>query len=131
MKPSHHGFHHVAFRVKDYDRVVAFYTEGLGFTKGITWGEDDGRAIMIDIGNDNFLEVFADGEYANDKDGAYLHVALRSTDCDGDLDRAVRAGAVVTMHPSDIDVPSEPVKKIRIAFCKGLNGEIIEFFEEK
>ena len=55
------GFHHVAIRVYDFDATVRFYTEVLGFTDKVRWGEGDNRAIMLDTGDGNYLEVFAGG----------------------------------------------------------------------
>jgi len=124
------GFHHVAMRAYDFDKTVDFYINGLGFEKGISWGEGDSRAIMINVGCDSFIEVFAGGK-PDQEEGAFIHIALKSDNCDLDLEKAVKAGAIVTMQPQDVDIPSDPVKKVRIAFCKGLSGEIIEFFQER
>lgn len=126
------GFHHIAMRVKDFERVVEFYTSGLGYKKDISWGVGDGRAQMIDIGNNNYIEIFAGGtqETCAENQGL-LHIALRSDDCNKDVEKALNAGAILTMPVTDIDLDTSPVKKIRIAFCKGLQGEIIEFFEER
>ena len=55
------GFHHVAVRVADFDSAVNFYSEVLGFSPKITWGEGDKRAVMLDTGNGSYLEVFAGG----------------------------------------------------------------------
>ncbi len=125
------GFHHVAMKVFDFDKVVAFYTEGLGFEKGISWGEGANRAVMIDVGGDCCLEIFAGGKQDENAEATILHIAFKSSNCDDDLARAVKAGAVVEMDAESVDIPSNPIKPVRIAFCKGLGGEIIEFFEEK
>lgn len=130
MNNSINGFHHVAMKAKEFEKVVEFYTEGLGFEKGISWGEGDSRAVMIHVGNGNFIEIFAGAKELNGQEGAFLHIALKSRDCDGDIRRAEEAGAIVTTEAISIDIPSNPVKKVRIAFCKGLNGEILEFFQE-
>ena len=126
------GFHHIAMKVKDFDKVVDFYVKGLGFTNDIFWGEGDNRAQMIDIGNNNYIEIFAGGtEDVCPENPGLLHIALRSDDCKYDLEKALNAGAILTMPVTDIDMETSPVKKIRIAFCKGLQGETIEFFEER
>ena len=127
------GFHHVAMRVFDFDKVIAFYTEGLGLEKGISWGENDKRAAMIHVGEGNCLEIFAGGKEirTENEEGAIVHIAFASKCCDKDLERARNAGAVVTMEPQDIELQSNPKKNVRIAFCKGFGGELLEFFEEK
>jgi glyoxylase I family protein len=65
-------------------------------------------------------------------DGAVLHLALRTANCDAALAQAVAAGAVVTMTARDVTIPSQPQPTpVRIAFCRGLAGEIIEFFQNE
>lgn len=122
------GMHHIALRALDFDATVKFYTEGLGCKKGITWGEGDKRAIMLDAGNGNFFEVFAGGSEVKEP-GHYFHLALLSEDCDADIERARKAGAEITKEPNDVEIKSIPVTKVRLGFCKGLNGEVIEFFQ--
>lgn len=117
-------------KVKDFDRVVSFYKDGLGYPVALSWGEDETRAVMIDIGNNNFIEIFGAGNIASDEKAALIHFALHSQDCDADLGKAKKAGAVVTMEPTTVTIPCATEKTVRIAFCKGLNGEIIEFFQE-
>ncbi|MHB8963819.1 MAG: VOC family protein [Saccharofermentanales bacterium] len=130
MNSTGSGFHHIAMKAMDFDKVVAFYTDGMGYEKGISWGEGDNRAVMIHVGKANYIEIFAGAKEIIEQEGTLLHIALKSLDCDGDIARAAKAGATVTIEPVSIDIPSEPVKQIRIAFCKGLNGEILEFFQE-
>ena len=129
IRPERRGFHHIAMRVSDFDATVKFYTEGLGFAAGASWGVGDKRAIMLDSGNGNFIELFAGGTTESKPEGCYMHLALCSDDCDADIASAKRAGAEITMEPKNVDIPSTPPTKVRIAFCKGLNGEVIEFFQ--
>ena len=124
------GFHHVAMKAADFDACVRFYTQALGFTEAVRWGEGDGRAVMLDTGDGNYLEVFAGGK-PGAGEGAIVHFALRTSDAAAALGRARAAGAQVTMEPTDVDIPSRPVKPVRIAFCKGPDGEVIEFFQER
>ena len=123
------GFHHIAMRVQDFDASVAFYTEGLGFKEKIAWGEGDKRAIMLDTGDGNYLELFAGGDEPK-PEGAVLHFALRTSDTDTAIERARDAGAEVTVEPKDVTIESRPAPTpVRLAFCKGPDGEIIEFFQ--
>ena len=78
------GFHHVAIRVQDFDASVKFYGETLGFREKITWGEGDKRAIMMDAGDGNYIEIFAGGTPGPKPEGAIIHFAIRTDDCDGD-----------------------------------------------
>ena len=124
------GFHHIAMRAHDFDATVKFYTEALGFKEKVAWGEGDKRAIMLDTGDGNYLEVFAGGSDEPKPEGAVVHFALRTSDCDTAIERARAAGAEVTVEPKDVEIPSRPQPlPVRIAFCKGPDGEIIEFFQ--
>ncbi|WP_419873557.1 VOC family protein [Candidatus Pristimantibacillus sp. PTI5] len=120
------GFHHIAIRVFDFDKTVAFYTEILGFTERVRWGEGNKRAIMLDTGDGNYLEVFAGGKEGQKDEGAFLHLALRSDRVTEAVELARAAGMEVTVEPKDVELGGIPV---RIAFFKGPDGEIIELFQ--
>jgi glyoxylase I family protein len=124
------GFHHVAIRAHDFDASVRFYTQALGFVERIRWGEGSKRAVMLDVGDGNYIEIFAGVTPGPKPEGAILHFALRTSDCDAALARARAAGAEVTVEPKGINLPSVPgPTAIRIVFCKGPDGEVIEFFQ--
>lgn len=120
------GFHHIAIRVFDFDKTVAFYTEVLGFTERVRWGEDANRAIMLDTGDGNYLEVFAGGREGQKDEGAFLHLALRSDNVTEAIELARAAGMEITVEPKEVELGGIPVK---IAFFKGPDGEIIELFQ--
>ena len=124
------GFHHVAIRVKDFDATVRFYKDGLGLKERLAWGEGDGRAMLLDAGNDNCVEVFGGGKPAP-AEGTITHIALRTGDCDAALKRARAAGATVTVEPKTVELPVRTGKvPIRIAFVRSPGGELVEFFQE-
>jgi glyoxylase I family protein len=133
------GFHHIAIRAYDFEATLKFYIEGLGFRRVYGWGADgraqgerDGRAVMLDTGDGNYLEVFAGGTRPHGEDvpeGALLHFALRTTDCAAALERARTAGATVTMETKTVAIKGDTPMDFCIAFVKGLDGEIIEFFQ--
>lgn len=126
------GFHHVAIRAHNFEASVKFYTEAMGFQQKISWGEGKRRAIMLDTGDGNYLEIFANGTDEPKPVGSIIHFALRTSDCDAAIERARAAGAEVTVEPKDVEIPSEPHKTpVRIAFCKGPDDEIIEFFQNE
>ncbi|OMF38331.1 glyoxalase [Paenibacillus sp. FSL H8-0548] len=120
------GFHHIAIRVFDFDKTVAFYTEVLGFTERVRWGEDAKRAIMLDTGDGNYLEVFAGGKEGQKDEGAFLHLALRSDNVSEAIELARAAGMEITVEPKEAELGGIPVK---LAFFKGPDGEIIELFQ--
>jgi glyoxylase I family protein len=133
------GFHHIAIRAGDFEATLKFYIEGLGFQRVYGWGEDgtakgerDSRAVMLDTGDGNYLEVFAGGKRAPGEavpEGALLHYALRTDDCDAALERARQAGATVTVETKTVPIAGDRPLEFRIAFVRGLDGEIIEFFQ--
>ena len=126
------GFHHVAIRTAHWEKSLTFYTEGLGFHVRIEWGEAPRRAVMLDTGDGNYLEVFerdvlSDGP--SDDSAAILHFALRAADCVAATERARAAGAVVTLEPKVPEPFTKLGLKTKISFVKGPDGEIVEFFE--
>ena len=129
------GFHHVAIRAQDFDASVRFYTEALGFIERIRWGSDQKRAIMLDVGDGNYLEIFSGRTESLSSDAPeppILHFAIRTGDTDAAIARARAAGAVVTIEPKDVVIQSTPQPTpVRLAFCKGPDGEIIEFFQSE
>ncbi len=130
------GFHHVAMRVADFDRSVAFYGHALGLPAVREWKGAEGRAVLLEVGKGAYLELFERGERdaPNGLPGnrqAILHFAIRTSNCDAAVEAARRAGAEVTMEPKDIDIPSNPILPARIAFFKGPDGETVELFQER
>jgi glyoxylase I family protein len=126
------GFHHVAIRVGDFDRAVEFYTRTLGFVSARSWGEGDGRAVMLDTGDGNYLEIFAGGTDGPKEEGAILHLALRTRDVDQAIQRARIGGAEITVEPKNVDIPTRPEPfPVRLGFCRAPDGMIIEFFQER
>jgi len=126
------GFHHIALRAFNFEATLRFYQDGLGFVRAYGWGEGDGRAAMLDTGDGNYLEVFAGGKYApgaEPPEGALLHFALRTSDVDGAYARALAAGARSQVEPKDVTIAGEPPVPVRLAFVRGLDGEVIEFFQ--
>lgn len=135
------GFHHLALRAWDFDATLRFYIEGLGFVRAYGWGKDeresggkDSRAAMLDTGDGNYLEVFAGSTrpYSEESpEGTLIHFALRTNDCVAALECARAAGAVVTIEPKVVKIEGDHEEDFHIAFCKGPDGEVIEFFENK
>ena len=126
------GFHHIAIRSADWDRSVQFYTEGLGMSLRVQWGESPRRACMLDTGDGNYVEVFERDPIAGGPDddrSAILHFALRATDCVAATETARAAGGIVTMEPTVPQAFSTLGLKTKISFVKGPDGEIVEFFE--
>ncbi|HLL87850.1 MAG TPA: VOC family protein, partial [Tepidisphaeraceae bacterium] len=124
------GFHHVAIKVYDFEKAVAFY-KALGMTEKLAWGEGDGRGVLLDTGDGSYFEVFAGAPEAEPRDewgkgSALIHVALRTSDVDAATELAEQHGGRVTMQPKDIKIAHVPV---RISFVQAPTGEVVEFFQ--
>ena len=127
------GFHHVAIRVADWDKSIRFYCQGLGFEKEIQWGDAPTRAAMLDTGDGNYLEIYErrnakprseDGDEPN-----ILHLCFRADDCAAAIEKVRAAGGEITVEPKQ-PPPFEKIGlKAIVAFAKGPDGEIIEFFQ--
>ena len=124
------GFHHTAIRSTQFDASLRVYTGVLGMKEKISWGEAPNRAVMIDAGDGNYLEIFERSEAVPTIEATILHFALRTDDCAAMLGKAREAGAEVTMETKDLTIDSNigPVP-VRIAFFKGPDGEVIELFQ--
>ncbi|MFA6271063.1 MAG: VOC family protein [Candidatus Paceibacterota bacterium] len=124
------GFHHTAIRSAQFDASFRFYAEVLGMKEKISCGEAPNRAVMIDAGDGNYMEIFERSEAAPAVEATILHFALRTDDCAAMLEKAREAGAEVTMETKDLTIDSSigPVP-VRIAFFKGPDGEVIELFQ--
>ena len=53
---------HVALKVKDLDKSLAFYIEKMGFSEMLRLNRDDGRVwlVYLRITDDQYLEIFPD-----------------------------------------------------------------------
>jgi glyoxylase I family protein len=116
---------HVAIRVRDIPRTLKFYIDGLGFKRHTVFG----GAPKIEIGEGSFLELFPSDQEAPEDVGTIVHFAILTDDCDAAVEVARSVGAEVVMEPKYIDQDSEGFPTRRIAFCKGPDGEQIEFVE--
>ena len=124
------GVHHINLNAPGYDcwrETLAFYTETMGLPLVRRWGEGDGSGAMIDLGG-CLLELKADGG-EDPGPGRFCHIAFRTDSADGALELARSAGRPVLKEPFDVVLGGD--YPIRVAFCQGVAGEEIEFFQER
>ena len=126
------GIHHVSLKPAGkaaFDRTVAFYHETLGLPILRAWGEGDSSGAMLDTGS-GIIEINADGK-GEQTGGAIHHFALATRQVDTVVAAVRAAGYPITVEPADGALPTEPPYRVRMAFCKGPCGEVIELFDEK
>ncbi len=128
------GFHHIAIRVADWDKTIRFYCGGLGFKVKLEWGQAPARAAMLDTGDGNYLEIFErepapEPSSAGGAEPNILHLCFRAENCAQAIEKARAAGAEVTVEPKQPETFEKIGLKAIIAFVKGPDGEIVEFFQ--
>jgi catechol 2,3-dioxygenase-like lactoylglutathione lyase family enzyme len=109
-------FVHAALTVPDMYGCVRFY-EGLGARLKTDW--EWGCSISLPDGRE--LELFTGGDYARDPLG-YRHFCLLTADVDAAAKRVLELGGEITHEPYDWS-------NLRVCFCRGPAGEVIEFFQ--
>jgi glyoxylase I family protein len=126
------GFHHVCMKTKDWDATMRFYKDTLGCTEKAVWRTAPQRAVLLDAGDGNYIEVFEDSSYTGAPNGSINHFAFRTTRLDDVAARVRAAGFKITVEPRDVTIATTnglgPVP-VRIFFCDGPNGESIEFLQ--
>jgi methylmalonyl-CoA/ethylmalonyl-CoA epimerase len=97
----------VALTTEDFERLARFYREGLGIEPSQVWPEDQGRALVLDMGKAT-LEVF-DERQADTIDrievgrrlSGRIRFALQVPDLEAATDRLLAHGATM-IHASVI-----------------------------
>lgn len=107
---------HVAITVPDMPACIKFY-EGLGAKLKVDWE----WGCSIQLPDMRELELFTGGQYANNKNG-YTHFCLYTGDVDEAARRIVQLGGQIVHESYDWS-------NLRICFCRGLAGEVIELFQ--
>lgn len=122
-------FNHVALRVRDVRRSLAFYERTLGFREAFRVHHPDGRLglIYVQFGADQFIELFEGGDGGRQPDPApdgagYLHFCLTVEDLDASLETLRARG-----------IPAGPSRTgtsgARICFIEDPDGNKIELAE--
>lgn len=124
------GFHHIALKCKDIEKSLAMYS-ALGMKELVRWGEGDGLIIMLGLGDDGRIELFANGSDEFSVNGKWQHFAVRVDDVEAAYKVALEAGFESASAPNIVPINSTPNKmNLNVAFVKGPDGEELEFFKE-
>ncbi|MBR2410795.1 MAG: VOC family protein [Clostridia bacterium] len=122
------GFHHIALRCADINKSLNMY-KALGMTEKVRWGENENLIVMLDIGNGDIIELFANGGEKYAEEGKWQHFAMRTADVNKAYETAIKAGFSPLTQPKTVPLDSSPEKMtITCAFVKGPDGEQVEFF---
>ncbi len=124
------GFHHIALRCSNIEKSLTMY-KALGMTEKVRWGENEKLIVMLDIGNGDIIELFADGGDKYAEEGKWQHFAMTTDNVEKAYETALKAGFTPLTAPKTVPLNSSPEKmEITVAFVKGPDGEQVEFFKE-
>lgn len=125
------GMHHVAIQTRDWEASLRLYQDVLGMPIVAEFGTPERKIILLDMGDGSHMELFqptttsptVGSPAANDP---VIHFALATTDTRASLEQIRQEGYEVTVEPKEVNLGG---LKATIAFFKGPNGEVIEFFQ--
>ena len=97
------GIGHVALKVADINRSLAFYRDRLGFQEMMHLDRDDGSLwlVYLRITDTQFIELFPGGEdeAAGPDRTAINHFCLETADLDATANALRAAGITLTVEP--------------------------------
>ncbi len=124
------GYHHIGLMVKDAEKSLNFYTEGLGgeVTFSFPMGDTGSTIYLVDLGGHAVVEIIPRGNGEAEANAHWAHIALNTADTRAAYALALAAGATSRSEPRDGKLGTMAVCN---AFVLGPDGEVIEFFEVK
>lgn len=94
----------VAFTVKDFERAVKFYCDGLGIEPAAIWNNGEGHALILNMGQAT-LELFDEAQAetidaleAGKRVSGQIRFALQVPDLNAAMERLLAHGATL-VHP--------------------------------
>jgi len=125
------GLHHITIQTRDWDASLRLYLEVLGMKVAAEWGPPEHRMMLLDVGDGSHIELI--GPTANSPvvgsptaNDPLVHLALATADAAAAIEPVRQAGFEVTMEPKDVKLAD---LEATVAFFKGPNGEVVEFFQ--
>lgn len=95
----------VALTTSDYEKLVRFYTEGLGLEPAALWTSDGGHAMLLELGRGT-LELFDENHAASvdqievgQRVSGHVRFAIQVPDVDAALERLLAHGATLVHEP--------------------------------
>lgn len=119
------GLHHVHLKCmkNQFEDVLHFYVDVLGL-RLLAKQED---CAILDTGN-GIVEIFNDAEALLGQ-GDLRHLAFQVEDVEACIRTVEAAGYQIKEYPIDVVFALEKPTPARIAFCYGVLGEEVEFFQ--
>jgi len=123
--------HHVAVQTRDWETSLGFYRDVLGMEVVAEFGSPERKIALLDTGDGSHLELFAPTAEspalgADSPNDPVTHFALAVTDARAATERVRAAGCEITVEPKDVTLDR---LNVTVAFSKGPNGEVVEFFQ--
>lgn len=95
----------VALTTRDYERLVKFYSEGLGIEPAAIWNNDGGKALILEMGKAT-LELFDERQAevidqleAGERLSGQVRFALQVPDLKAAVERLLAHGATLVHEP--------------------------------
>lgn len=95
----------VALTTSDYERLVKFYSDGLGIEPAAIWNNDGGKALILDLGKAT-LELFDERQAevidqleAGRRVSGQIRFALQVPDLNAAVERLLTHGATLVHGP--------------------------------
>lgn len=95
----------VALTTSDYERLVNFYSAGLGLEPAAIWNNDGGKALILDMGKAT-LELFDERQAevidqleAGQRLSGQIRFALQVPDLNAAIERLLAHGATLVHEP--------------------------------
>ena len=95
----------VALTTSDYERLVKFYSQGLGIEPSALWNNDGGKALILDMGKAT-LELFDERQAevidqleAGQRVSGQIRFALQVPDLHAAMERLLAYGATMVHGP--------------------------------
>jgi len=121
------GIHHIAVQTFDPEASLRLYRDVLGMRIVKETVTPQRSITLLDIGDGSHVELVATpgaapGGGIAAGNNPLLHIALRTTDLRAVIEQVRSAGYEITVEPKE-------VRQATIAFFKGPNAELIEFYQ--
>ena len=122
------GLHHIGLYVRDMEKSLAFYTEGLGgrIILSFPMGDSGKDIVLVELAPGAVVELLPKGERFAEENFPWAHIALATSDARKAYRDALQAGAKSRHEP--VHGATNGMEMVN-AFVTGPDGEVIEFFQ--